>query len=464
MNTTRRHNEDLTRGDILLRIGPASASIGCRAFAIGSEIHIDRALLGAPSAEVLAVIGHELCHVAQQRRGLDGPPPAELCIAADLEEEAEEWGDRLARGRTLPGTALAAPSRRLVQPLLAVGGRYLGSEDDLSERAQTALALIQGGSPWIHRAIASSAETYWFANESELVAGVQRGLHGQPLLRLRRLGVVLSPRKLLTLSSKDLNQILSGEESDEDNAVADASTRKILTDNGIHTHADFALVNAFLQQMGLADDPLFQSMSVADHTAVLRVVSSPVNESVLDRNIQKEAADFAAQNAPDPQAFADYLQFYAATVQKIRDASPKPRRRQQAAQQALDALLPSVQAHLRCPVIAPDASMVDLYAFLNGWINGRNNLGFPSLSVGALQVMQHTPIVDGTVARAQDIVDAYIRDASQFAKITEPRMKTLSQDGERYVFELDSKSASAYLSLDRNGCATLLSYAPKVNS
>ncbi|WP_139488474.1 eCIS core domain-containing protein [Brevibacillus dissolubilis] len=95
----------------------AAVGMGALAFAQGNQIHFAPGQFNPGTVQGKSLIGHELAHVVQQRRGRVAPThrlgkASDQLINADphLEREADEWGARAARGEQVIASAGAAPS------------------------------------------------------------------------------------------------------------------------------------------------------------------------------------------------------------------------------------------------------------------------------------------------------------------------------------------------------------------
>jgi hypothetical protein len=78
--------------DVRVHLGPEPASLGAKAFAHGSDIYIERDLYDPDSPDCWALLGHELAHVRQSRRGWQLAPEGvgvRLLVDPQLEAEAE---------------------------------------------------------------------------------------------------------------------------------------------------------------------------------------------------------------------------------------------------------------------------------------------------------------------------------------------------------------------------------------
>ena len=116
--------------DVRLHLGPEPASLGVVAFTHGSDIYIEREVYDPDSAVGWGLLGHELAHVRQSRRGwLLAPEGVGLRLLVDpaLEAEADRMGALACRsfrpGATLPPARRAPPAPPRWDLLLASPGR-----------------------------------------------------------------------------------------------------------------------------------------------------------------------------------------------------------------------------------------------------------------------------------------------------------------------------------------------------
>jgi hypothetical protein len=418
-------------------------------------------VLGLPWSAVLEILGHELTHVLQQRGDPLHASPADIRrLAAQCESQAHEIGGRFAANRPAPPHAASlAHFPRRPQCLVSVAGQLLRQVDDLAPKTQTVLALIDGAERWLSWAIPARSAFFRFADETALVTGIQQGLHGSALMLLPRLRLRVHPRKLWTLADEQLSQLLSYEGDDEDNDVLGTSLQSVLNENGIYAQQSLASGRQYLRQLGTAQAPLFQELSLADQVALMGLVKMPPTTLALDRTAQAAASAFAMESAQTPQEFVDYYAFYFETVQRLTsggasvDAATAVRR-------VRDSLLDPVQALLACPVVAGVPTVVELYALVNQWVDQKQLIGFPSMAAALRSIAASGPLVGpGEDDRAfQSRLHGFVDGIQQFLKHTEPSARTLSQDGLTYSYPLASKSATARLDRQHDGCVTLGSY------
>jgi hypothetical protein len=84
---------------VRVHVGPGAPAMGALAFTLGEEIHFAPGLYNPSSREGLALLGHELTHVVQQRdQRVTNPYGSGVAIVQDpaLEAEADRMGQRVA--------------------------------------------------------------------------------------------------------------------------------------------------------------------------------------------------------------------------------------------------------------------------------------------------------------------------------------------------------------------------------
>lgn len=96
--------------------GPAAAEMGALAFTLGDDLHFAPGLYDPSSRDGVALLGHELTHVVQQREGrVANPYGNRVAIVQDpvLEAEVDQMGQRLAdelwSGARTPRAPIGAP-------------------------------------------------------------------------------------------------------------------------------------------------------------------------------------------------------------------------------------------------------------------------------------------------------------------------------------------------------------------
>lgn len=461
----RRRAERFFEADLTavrLHVGPQARGLGALAFAWGRHVFLDRVVLGLPWPAVLEVLGHELTHVLQCC-GTSLHPRVRRAPTDSLdacEAQAHELGRRFAGDRSEPcASRPLARSPRHPLRLVTIAGQSVRQLDDLAPRTQTMLALIDGAERWLSWAIPASGPFFRFVDEAALVTGIQQGLHGSPLMLLQRLRLLVHPRKLWTLKEEQLNQVLSYEGDEEDNEVLGTSVQNVLNENGIFTQQNLASGLQFLQQIGQAQLPLFQALSLSDQIALMELVKTPPAPLALDRTAQASAAAFAVESAQTPREFVDYYTFFFEAAQRLAPGD-EPSALVQAVRRARDVLTEPVQALLPCPVSGRVPTPVEMYALVNQWVDQGQLVGFATMPSALRQIAASGPLpVPGEAEEAfRTRLRTFIDGVQQFLKYTEPSARTLSQDGLTYSYALISKSAAARLDRTDEGNVTLGRY------
>ncbi len=102
--------------DVRVHVGSEAASIGALAFTMGSSLYFAPGQYNPDSPQGLALLGHELTHVVQQRQGrVRNPFGSGIAVVQDLhlEAEADRMGARAANHR-VPQPVQAKPAPGLV--------------------------------------------------------------------------------------------------------------------------------------------------------------------------------------------------------------------------------------------------------------------------------------------------------------------------------------------------------------
>ncbi|WP_431257274.1 hypothetical protein ACQ86G_21835 [Roseateles chitinivorans] len=235
---------------------------------------------------------------------------------------------------------------------VSVAGRPVQQAASLSDLARLALAFVDGGLEWLGWAAAGMGVRYDFPDETTLLSQVQLGLHGSPLALLPRLGLMVSPVKLMSLGG-DL-PVLAKAEGGDANALLNTQVRRVLDDHQLLSQADLIAPQAWLTDLGVARAPVLQGTEFHDRVALVRLMRDPLLAASAGSEadtLAKEAATFAVQQSRTPQEFCDYFRFYLALAARSAAASPGPGQRADAAAQAMRTLLPLFFGALDCPQV-----------------------------------------------------------------------------------------------------------------
>jgi hypothetical protein len=462
--------------DVELHFDRLPAALDAVAFARGNHVHLDAEPSGVFSRRDLEILGHELTHVIQQRQGRVEANLTIHGIPANqdpaLEAEAEEMGRRFSYGgpSLLPRLPLSQSHPPILQRFLSVGGKLYSALPPMTAKGSAVLKLIRGGEDWLKWVTGSPSVHYQFADESQLLQGIQAGLHGTDLLLLQRTGILLHPAKLQELSEDELKVVLEVETASADNSVADMQARKALAANGLLSQSELKCADEFLQRLGeknppgseesppgsLKIPPVFQAMTLADRIALFNLHD---NASAAGRNLmlQKEAWTFALNFAQSPLEFVDYYQFYLSTVQ---DADPQPNQAgkraclAEASAEGIGSLLYNL---LWCPSVRGVPSPNEIAAIAQTWRAGGNRMGFSRFSSALLQIGQNAGLQGAAGEAAQKIIDQFMEKVQNAVLQQTPVSVKLSQDGNNRYYQYPLQCIVAELGLSADGNLTLSS-------
>ncbi|MDR3419513.1 MAG: hypothetical protein P4L83_25315 [Nevskia sp.] len=335
-----------------------------------------------------------------------------------------------------------------------VASRHIPHSGALSELGRLALAFVDGGPEWLAWAVANPASQYDFPDETAFVAGVQQGLHASPLTLLPRLGLLVSPVKLMALGLADLRTLARAEGGDT-SAVVAVQTGKILADQGLLTQADLGAGSAFLAEAGVATAPVFQSMALEDQLAVHGLLRLSEGQNAQNLELQKEAAAFGAKQARTPLEFVDYYKCFLHHTAKLGALNDTAERRAELAEQALQTLLPLLFGALDCPQVAGLAAAAEVSQTVNAWIARGRQIGFARLSQGVQQIIQYTNFESETGEAAKAVVTGYLGAAQSLLATAQPQRGALRQDGACLRLPFQSGEQQAELELAASGSITL---------
>lgn len=341
---------------------------------------------------------------------------------------------------------------------ISVANRPVQDEGGLSERCRLALRFIDGGLEWFNRVSLDPAAAYAFPDESEMLAEIQMGLHAHRFTLLRELGVMVGPAKLMTLSEAEL-RILARAELKEKDAKSSFHTRQLLQAQGILSQSDFDKGAAYLTELGVAADPMFQFMGYEDRKAIYDVFNDFVRQDDEDLAIEKEAAAFGIEQGRTPREFADYFRVYVGLTNKGGLAKASDRRRQ--AEAAVHHLAPNLFDQLNCPEVdglVPPGAVADA---IESWLAWGNSVGFARLSSGVREVVLNTPYAGQTGHAARGFVDQYVAGAQRLLSAQRVHRGLMAQDGATCTFHIEHHGHEAQVQLDPQGIISLSAFTPR---
>ena len=452
---------------VQLEVGAAPDLLGAAAFARGDTIHLAPWAERLPAPQLEELLGHELAHVIQQRQGRAAPRRQVGGIDVDddeaLEAEAAELGRRFAAGdgdRPPPAGAERQGGPPVAQRAVSVAGTMVQLPAALSERARLSLVFIDGGMEWLAWAIANTQVRYDFPDETQLLAGVQSGLHASPLTLLPAIGLLVSPVKLMTMRASDLRTLASAERGDTSSVVAH-QTNKILAEHALLTQRDLAAGASFLREVGVADAAVLQAMGLDAQLAIYDLISASEGEIAQRLDLQKEAAAFGARHGRTPAEFVDFYKAYLIQSAKTDALGGTEAQRDAVAEAAVQTLQTCLFGALDGPQITGLASPAEVARAVSTWLMMGKQVGFARVSAGVQQIIQHTQYQRETGDAARAVVGGYLKEAQAFLSANEPLGGKMGQDGATCVFNIEGETTQGQLELSPGGIITLRSFRLK---
>jgi hypothetical protein len=348
---------------------------------------------------------------------------------------------------------------------ITVATRLVQGAGALSALGQQALAFIDGGTEWLAWALAATTRRYDFADETELLAEVQQGLHGSPYTLLPQLQLLVSPVKLMTLGLPALRTLAQAEGGDTSEVVA-AQVRRLLADHGLLARADLAAGTAWLRELGVADAPVLQAMDLHGHLAIQALMHRPPGGPLQGQPqgaevppaLLREAAAFGAQQGRTPQEFGDYYRVYVDQTVNTDLLFASAQEREAAAGAALATLLPLLFGTLDCPQLGGLAAPQEIARTVGNWLAAGRRVGFARLSQAVQQVVRHSAWRNETGDAARRILDRYLQSAQAFLSQTPARQGRMAQDGATCRFALENGEQYGELQVDRHGVVSLAAF------
>lgn len=448
----------LSFANVVLRISDLPRALGAEAFAYGQTLYFPPGTDFTKPYD-LALLGHELTHVAQQMAGRVSPQTLfhghHFNDDAALEAEAWRLGWRFAKG--LPCDVSFARAKEAATPVLQcavlVGDQMIQSTSDLSAETQTTLALIEDGTAWVNWAAQDMNVRYSFDNTYDLTAVVQRGLHGNILLLLNKLGLFVNPLRLMTLDPQSFECITAYELSSNNRGRSKAI--KAMESNQLHPQSDLSTVDDFLASLVFEPEPVFQALGLNDRIALfnLKVWMNQRLDPISP--LRQTAAGYATSIAQSPVEFADYVQYYITLA--LREAWDPDLDQSDQANQLLGQLRPALRNLLRGAVIEARPSTKALQEFIAAWQDMGMPLGFQRLSAAVNQVTQNTSVTT-TSQPITPVIQQYLEAAQAYIRNQEADSISLSQDGQISKYTFTSDNQFAELNWNNAGVLTLQSY------
>jgi hypothetical protein len=337
---------------------------------------------------------------------------------------------------------------------VVIANQAITRASQLTEPTRLALSFVDGGIEWLDWACHTATTRYHYEDETRFLDGVQQGLHASPFALLPRLGLLLSPVKLLTLGLADVRVLALAESGDDSPAVA-TRLRAILAAHRIVTQDDLRAGTAFLEQLGVRTAPLFQAIGMADGMVLAQLPALDAPAEWL-----REAAGFAVRHARTIPEYGDLFRLHLDRAAQLGDGATA-RERDEAADTALATLLPLLYGALDCPQVSGLVSPAAVRAVVGEWIASGRGLGFARLTLGAQQIVRHGGYHGETNPEARVVVDTYLRAATGFLGEHPVGHGVMGQDGATCAFPIESEKQHAVLRLGRDGVISLVAFGRK---
>jgi hypothetical protein len=355
---------------------------------------------------------------------------------------------------------------------LIVAGRLIQKHADLSELARLSLMFIDGATEWITWAISSPMSRYDLPDEVALVAAVQQGLHASPLTLLPRLGIWISPVKLMSLGADHL-RALGRAETDDASDVVKEKLQSMLAELNIVPAEKLRGVTTFLQKLGVESAPLFLVREFNDLLALVELEGLRFGQpGPRQEALCREAASWAVEQARTVPEFCDYYQVYLAHASNMLALEASADTRKALADRVLEKLLPLTFGTIDGPRLRDRlVSPAEVERALHAWLAQGKKLGFGRPSQVVLQFVTHAGYTDEMGDDAPRILlERYLARAQTFLASRSSWKSHLEQDGATTIFTLTSGMAGssaddsvAQLQVSRDGVLSLRRFGTYVN-
>ena len=410
----------------------------------------------------MRALAHEIAHLWQQNSGMVTPSRRLRGVAVNEDAWLEEHADSLV-SQILPllcagywplQSASTLQREPVLQNLLRCRGKMVRSVDDLQPGAKALMSCIPQGNQWM-QTIAQASTEYDFQNDLELLAGLQAGVHGSPLLLLRNLQLVVHPEALRGLSSDDLASIAQIETGQDDNSVVRMRVRRVLAAQQLLTESELKIANEFSAQMNMAEEPVFHSMDLSDRVDLFNLLNNASSEQEQDASLQAEASRFAVTHAANLPEFIDYYRFYMAEIREVGNDAQDAEKRMRTTETALDRLPEFCLDMLWVPTLNGTPSKSELPGIIAQREAAGFPLGFPRLSAALSFLAREVPLNGATGESAARIIQEQLQQLQNLWTSNVPGSVRVAQSGSERIYSYLTSSQRAGLSLSAEGILSI---------
>lgn len=314
-----------------------------------------------------------------------------------------------------------------------------------SEIARLVLAFIDGGVAWLEWATQDPTHHYHFRDEAEMVAGVQSGLHGTPILLLPRLGLSVGPVKLLAIGAADLRRLARAESG------AIPPPVDLLNSHDLACGAEFEQIPLLLTALGVAGAPVFQTRSLTDSVQLLKLLRGVDAMAPLTG----EATRFALANANAIPEFGDYLRFYIDCVRALDLGAAKPDTRAAAIEAAVATLLPAVFGALDGPEVDGLVPPREVEAVIREWLMKGRQVGFARASLAVQQIVANGGYAGQSGGELAKLVQLFVARAQRLLSAAKVGPGRLAQDGATCTVAFAANGDTADVEISSAGRITI---------
>lgn len=327
---------------------------------------------------------------------------------------------------------------------ISLGGRQF-LPVGMSERERLVVACIDGGRQWLDWASSNPTHHYHFDDMADMVTAVQTGLHGTSTAYLREAGLLISPLKLMTMSSEDLRTLAKGGSGSWPQLAG------VLEYHHLASQADFEQVSSFVKALGADDAPIFGARSLAD----LSLLLSLRREVDVAAPLTAEAVKLALANAASIPEFADYLRFYGDCARALDLGASTPRSRLAAVDNAVRELLSLTFPALDGPELPGSLPPRQVIAAVRDWLSTGRQLGFARASLAMQQFVADGRYAGQTGHGAAELFHAFLGHAQHVLSTGESGAARVAQDGLAYSFELTADDDRVEVEVTAAGRVTI---------
>ncbi len=328
-----------------------------------------------------------------------------------------------------------------------IDGRPVPHPGQFSSRTKRVLPFVDGGHYWLQWAIDSHEHRYAFADEGAMLEGVQQGLHGSRMAWLPHAGLQVSPVKLLSLHTDELEALRQLESSPPSNLLSN-EVQSVLVRHGLLSNKELGAYRPFLAAVGAGDAPLLQQLDFRESLALYQLAQeqgghNPPSEA------QAEAARFALQHARRPIEFADYFRFYLRAYRPGGNSDLRLER----ATHALQTLLPMLFGYLDGPQLSHLPSPEQVRAAIAETLAANRHIGYARISLAAQQVAMFLGDGGGLQLdgeRWREAARRQLRSAQAFLDNHPVSRGQLGQDGASVLFAIDGSKEQARIQVEDN--------------